>query len=172
MLNLYSLTPTEDGHNFTAVSGLTYSLYFGCHYLKDDNGKDIKTTSFGFSHEPRAVRNRIYDEKIKNTIQYVVLEFFQKNPDTGLIFVCNNADRYGRHRYITFSKWFKEVDAPIEKFDCGEIHTKGGFYTSFLVRPDNPLKEYYVDAFYLTIYEYFPGISQSEFESTDIVFFQ
>lgn len=170
LFTLYNLTRTKDGYTFTAISGLTYSLYFARYYLKDDNGNDIEATSFGFSREPRVVRNRKYDGKIKNTILYVILEFFQKNPDTGLVFICNNKDGYGRHRHITFSKWFREANTPIEKFDCGEIHTKDGFYTSFLVRPDNPLKDYYVDSFYMTIYEHFPSVTHSE--SLDFVFFQ
>ena len=117
MSSQYSLIPTEEGYNFTTDSGLTYCLYFTSYYLKDNNGEDIRVMSFGFYHEPHKINNRKYDGKIKNTILHVVLEFFQRNPEIGLLFICDNGDGYGRHRKITFNKWYKEANAPVEKFD-------------------------------------------------------
>jgi len=100
----------------------------------------------------------------------VILEFFQRNPEIGLLFICENSDGYGRHRKITFNKWYKEANAPIEKFDCREAYTKEGFYTSILVLSDNPMKDYYVDAFYGTIDEFFPDNNQSL--TSDVALFQ
>jgi hypothetical protein len=160
LLNQYSLTTTEEGYNFITDSGLTYSLYFTSHYLIDSDDKDIEAISFGFYHQPQKISNRKYDGKIKGTILHVIQDFFQKNPDIGLLFICDSGDGYGRHRKITFSKWYKETNVPIEKFDCSDAHTKEGLYTSILVRSDNPLKDYYVNAFYRTIDKYFSNVDQ------------
>lgn len=93
---------------------------------------------------------------------YVVLEFFRKNPEIGLLFICDTGDGYGRHRKITFSKWYRETkEALIEKFDCYEALNKEGFYTSILIRSDNPLKEFYVDALYRAIDAFFADFGQS-----------
>ncbi len=160
MSNLYKLSPTERGYQFQTNSGLTYHLYFTEYYLKDSQGDDVKVQSFGFFPEPGIPRKEIkknrYDGKVKATIISFITEYFEKNPDIGLLYLCDPNDGYARHRSITFSQWYKEFDFPIEKFDCLERHRKAGYYTSILIRSDNPLKDYYVEAFYRSLEEFFP----------------
>lgn len=163
MLSPYKISTTPDGYTFTTNSGTIYFLYFTEYYLKDNNGKDVKVQSFGFFADPPIVRkegmSNKYDEKIKLTIVSFMAEYFSKNRDVGLLYVCDTADGYARHRRITFGRWYKEVNLPIEKFDCRETHVKAGLYTSIFVRKDNPLKDYLVEAFYRTLDEFFPNNS-------------
>ncbi|WP_143056596.1 DUF6169 family protein [Chitinophaga sp. YR573] len=125
--------------------------------MKNSNGEDVVVMSLGFYHEPLIVENRKYDPKVKNTILQIITDFFENNKEMSTIYICSTSDGYGRHRRITFNKWYKEVDVPIEKFDCREAQAKEGLYASFFIRSDNQLKDYYVDAFYRSIDEYFPA---------------
>ncbi|MGN6510183.1 MAG: DUF6169 family protein [Chitinophaga sp.] len=160
MSNLYDLTQTEEGYQFVTDSGIAYQLYFTEYYLKDGDGDDLIVQSFGFFPSPEIKRGKgavnKYDEKVKKTILAFITGYFEKNKEIGLLYICDQADGYARHRRIAFSRWHKEIDISIEKFDCKESHAKAGFYASLLVRSDNPRKAYYVEAFYRSLAEYFP----------------
>jgi hypothetical protein len=162
LLHLYSISTTEEGYKyFTTDSGLTYFLYFTEYYLKGSEGEDIMAMSFGFYHKPNVIENRKYDPKVKETILHIISDFFETNKEMGLSFICVVRDGYGRHRKITFNKWYKEANDAVEKYDGRDAYAKEGLYTSFLIRADNPLKDYYVDAFYRSIDEYFPMESEN-----------
>ncbi|MRG48959.1 hypothetical protein GFS24_27865 [Chitinophaga sp. SYP-B3965] len=150
----YDLTKTEDGYQFTSDFGLTYFLYFSKYYLIDENGDDLIVTSFGFFHDPEKVR--VNDQRIKATIISFIIDYFEKNPELGILYLCDPRDDLARHRRIIFGSWHREMDQGIEKFDCNKYHAKLGYYSSLLIKADNPQKQHYVDAFYRHLNELIP----------------
>jgi hypothetical protein len=108
--------------------------------------------SFGFYNEPETLH--IKDPRVKVTIVNFIMDFFHKNPDIGMLYLCDQKGDLARHRRIIFGSWYREVEHKIEKHDCREHHAKQGYFSSILIRSDNPLKQYYVDAFYRNLDEF------------------
>ncbi len=154
MFTPYSLTKTEDGYQFISDFGLTYFLYFSKYYLADENGDDIVVTSFGFFNEPAQVK--VNDRRVKITIISFLISFFEKNKELGMLYICDPKDNLARHRRIIFGTWHREMDKEIEKYDCNERHSNLGYYSSLLIRADNPQKHYIISAFYRHLDELLP----------------
>lgn len=154
MFTLYDVTKTETGYQFISDFNLTYHLYFSNYYLTGDSGEDLIVTSFGFFYQPRYVR--VNDPKVKATIIDFIQNYFDKNPETGIIYLCDQKNGWARHRRIIFGSWHREVNGHIEKHNCGKYHERLGYYSSLLVRADNPQKQCYINAFYRSLAEALP----------------
>lgn len=102
-----------------------------------------------FCEPPRLLKDgKGYDEKVKNTIVGIIADYFTKRQNDGLLYVCDTSNGLGQHRNITFSKWFNEVNMPIERHKGTFSCESNGFYTSLLIHTENPDKDYYIEAFY------------------------
>ena len=154
MLNRYNLAPHKDGYQFTTDAGITYIVYFSQYFLTTPEGEEIIVYSFGF--ECSGDRCESYDEKIRNTIISIIEEFFQQHQQEGLLYICLTLDGMARHRRITFGKWYRTIACNIERHDCREWHAREGYYTSILVRSDNPQKDKMITAFYNNLDSFFP----------------
>jgi len=154
--DLFELKPTKEGFSFNTDSGLTYFTYFTNYYLTGKNGEEIHAWNFGFYHEPHQPIKRTHDAKIRKTILWVIIDYFKRHPETGVLYLCRNDDGYARNRNITFNRWYKENLTAIAKFNSREEHRQEGLYSSLLIKADNPQMDYYVDAFYRTIDMFFP----------------
>lgn len=154
MFTPYDLVRTDIGYQFRSDFGLIYILYFSNYYLLDENGDDAVVSSFGFYHIPKDAK--VNDPRIKATIIRFITDYFEKNPESGVLYICDPKDNLARHRRIIFGSWHKEVSKYIEKFDCKAHHARLGYYTSILVRIDNPQKQYFVDAFYRSLEDSLP----------------
>lgn len=152
----YEVTSTKEGYEFTTEKNIVYKLYFSNYYLTDEQGDEVKVLSFGFYNVPETFSTK--DPRIKVTIIGFIRDFFDKNPDVGMLYLCDTKGGLARHRRIIFGSWHREIENEIEKHDCLEHHAKQGYYSSMLVRSDNPLKKYYVDAFYRSLEEYLGDI--------------
>ncbi|SFF09655.1 hypothetical protein SAMN05518672_11624 [Chitinophaga sp. CF118] len=152
MYTPYEVTLTKEGYEFTTDTEIVYKLYFSSYYLTDEAGEDVKVLSFGFYNVPETVH--IKDPRIKETIVGFIKDFFDKNPDIGMLYLCDQKGDLARQRRIIFGSWHREVKNEIEKHDCKEHHARQGYYSSLLIRSDNPLKQYYIDAFYRNLDEY------------------
>ncbi len=131
---------------FITATGACYHLHFTEYYLTDCAGKELIIPAFAFLAE-EAIRH-IYDEKVRNTIIYALSNYFNKNKCACLSYICDTKDGYARHRNIIFRKWLRETGhMSIERFDCKKEYNLSGLYASILIRSENPLKEYYLDAF-------------------------
>jgi hypothetical protein len=127
----YEVTVTKEGYEFTTDQGIIYKLYFSSFYLTDEIGDDIKVLSFGFYNEPETFH--IKDPRVKVTIVGFIKDFFNKNPDIGMLYLCDQKGDLARHRRIIFGKWYRDIEHEIEKHDCREYHAKLGYYSSILV---------------------------------------
>ncbi len=112
--------------------------------------------AFGFSAELGATSLQCpasaYDEKVKNTIIYVLSDYFNRNENACLSYICDTKGGYARHRNIVFRRWLRETGyGHIERVDCRKEYNRAGLYASILIRRENPLKKYYVDAFHRSI---------------------
>jgi hypothetical protein len=82
--SLYSLIPTDNGYSFITDSGFEYAIYFTEYCLADKDGKEMLVPSLGFG--PVKGKGDTYDVKIKNTIISVIVDFFLKNEENGLLY--------------------------------------------------------------------------------------
>lgn len=57
-----------------------------------------------------------YDQKVSKTISIVMNNFFIKNKDAIISYVCDDTDSKGLYRYITFQKWFNSCSLKPKKF--------------------------------------------------------
>ena len=146
----YELTLTESGsYFFTTESGYNYFPYFTQYFLYDEDGNEHKVFHFGFERDRSYNRNKFedkYDERIKNTIIYIVREFFRKNGESAVLYFCYEADGLSRHRSITFSKWFKELSG-ISLHKRNARYKEHFLYSALLVKTNNPLRKLLTNAF-------------------------
>jgi hypothetical protein len=156
LLSRYNLSPHKEGYQFTTDSGISYTAYFSEYFLTTAAGEEVIVYSFGFEcNEERSDR---YDEKIRNTIVYIIEYFFEQKMEEGLLYVCLTTDGMARHRRITFGRWYKEIKSDIERYDCRERHAREGYYTSILVKSGNTRKDVIIEAFYNNLDTFFPPI--------------
>ncbi len=154
LLNHYDLSLTADGkaYQFTTDTGEVYIAYFTEFTLGNTNGEDIIITSFGFEKSTASKNEKErYDAKVKATIQFIIKEFFDKFPDSGVLYLCLNNDERARNRHITFSKWFHELGDAYEKYDSPSIYREDGFYSSLVLKSLSSRKKELREAFYHTI---------------------
>ena len=157
MLSHYSWTETPDGYEFSTVNNLDYLIYFTSFFLqKPATGGDIKVYSLGITcRQGDDFKVSRKDVLIKNTIIIIIRDFFLKNTEDAVLYICMT-DRSARERRLTFGRWFREWgDSEYEKYDCSEECTKEGFYCSIIVGCRNQRKSEFIDSFYYTINSYF-----------------
>ncbi|WP_448698178.1 DUF6169 family protein [Mucilaginibacter sp. AW1-3] len=116
----------------------------------DEDENEIAVISFGFTCDSVAEIKR-YDGKVRHTIIHIIQEFFVSQPDNALLYMCMDNDGKGRNRQVTFGRWFREADSDLEKHNFNSKIPNKGFYSSIILRTDNPEKERLIAAFYHTI---------------------
>lgn len=150
----YELHVAEDGtsYQFITDAGNTYLAYFTEFFLQGKDGSEVPTISFGFTCKltDESVAQP-YDVKIRETILYIVREFFSKQPDEAMLYLCLTGDGRARQRHVTFKRWHGNLIEELEKHDAPQAINEAGFYGSILIKPSNPNKKLFIDAFYHTI---------------------
>lgn len=151
MSALYNLTHTAQGlYSFTTDSGIVYTAFFIACPLKDKDDNKHIAYSFGFERKGKFDSekfNQPYDVKIKNTIIYIIEEFFKKNGEKALLYLCYPEDKYARHRSIIFSRWHKEeLSGKIEHFKKNVTYNAEALYGGVLVLKENPFIHLLLDA--------------------------
>jgi hypothetical protein len=147
----YNLTLTEQGsYIFTTDNGIEYTAFFTDGPIEDKDGNMHTAYSFGFERSGKFVSNKFgykFDEKIKNTIIFIIKEFFRVNGNTALVYFCFPGDEYARHRSITFSKWHREeLSEDIEHYKKSSVYQEEKLYGGILVLKENPLLGLLVEA--------------------------
>jgi Family of unknown function (DUF6169) len=120
--NRYELvtTDSDDFYTFTTDFGVLYRLDF-------KNNNSLLTIYKGlfefveFAFEPiKQIKGNkkpvIFDEKIRNTIEYALLSFFEE-PDKILYYVCDSSDGRQLSRERLFKNWFAEQSLPISQLE-------------------------------------------------------
>lgn len=148
----YDVVKADDGssYQFTTTSGITYVAYFTEFTLMEANGDELQAISFGFTCD-RLYGVKRHDGRVRPTIVHIIEEFFDAQPDDALLYMCMDNDGRGRNRHITFGRWFKEVDGALEKHSFASKDPQEGFYSSIIIKSNNPQKQRMIDAFYYTI---------------------
>ncbi|RPD38250.1 DUF6169 family protein [Chitinophaga barathri] len=118
--------------------------------------------SIGFSREGNQLGIFEYDERIKHTILSVILDFFDKNKDEALVFLCSTEEGRARHRSILFSRWYHEISSDIKLYQPDKLFRRIGLYGGLLVHKDNTGKYEKINAFYRSINALFPdGVEEA-----------
>lgn len=151
MSALYNLLKTDQGlYSFTTDTGISYTAFFIACPIKDKEANEHIAYSFGFDREGKfelAKFSHAYDVKVKNTIVYIIKEFFDKNGDKALLYLCYPEDEYARHRSIIFSKWHKEeLLDQITHIKKNTTFNDEILYGGILVTKENPLLDLLLDA--------------------------
>lgn len=148
----YNLTKSEIGYEFVSGAGVRYHLYFSNYYLTDADGNDLVVPMFGFDCVPERSKQdrnqKRHDPRIKATIISLIVDFFEKKPNDGLLYICDQKDDKAENRSILFGAWHKEMADKIEKYDNEHSHAELDFYSSLLIVKDNPDKNKFIEAFY------------------------
>jgi len=140
------------GYKFVTSSGDIYIAYFTEFVLLDQSERDISVVSFGFNCKRADEEKRQhFDEKVKQTIIYIIKEFFDEQGENAILYMCMNNDGKARDRHIIFNRWFNEFKEGFEKHNSSEVNGKLGFYGSILLKKGNPDKQKLIDSFYFTI---------------------
>jgi len=155
------LLEDETGYQFTTSSGDVYIAYFTEFIIVDSNQTDIPVTSFSFNCKRNSGLHG-HDAMVKNTIVYLIMEFFNHQDDAAILYLCLNSDGKERNRHITFGKWFNEIDLKdeFERYSTLAEHAKTGLYSSILFKKTNPNRLKLIESFYYTI-SYYLGTTES-----------
>jgi len=102
--NPYKITEQEDGFVFETDFGLSYKITF----LKHNAFDDLGFSSYEFGFYPVGEEKRFKDQRIEDTIIFALDDFFQKNPDCIILYVCDSLDNRARERTILFDRWYKK----------------------------------------------------------------
>jgi len=152
----YDVDVTLDGNGYQFISarGDHYLVYFTAFFLTQEVGADIEVVSFSFTckRADEHAHNR-HDPRVKATLRSLVEQFFEKNGDNALLYLCMNDNRSARSRSITFSRWFNESnkDQRYERYKSPTKYAKLGFYSSLILKKANPNREAILAAFNYTI---------------------
>jgi len=152
--NPYSVTSSgsEYEYKFITGSGDHYVAYFSYFTLLSGADGEIEVFSFGFLREnfTQPLPDRI-DPRIRATIQYIIADFFKKNGQSAIVYICDQADGKARQRSLLFSRWFSELSDTYIKCDSHARYAEFDFYSSIIIPNTNPDKGKLVDAFYYTL---------------------
>jgi hypothetical protein len=137
LLPRYNFTISEDGsYKFTTDLNHHYLIYFTESQISDSERNSHTLYNLGFSRdgdfscEPFTGK---YDSKIRNTILFILHDFFVKNDHRVLIYFCFGEDGYSRHRKIVFSSWCKLADIPVAKYDSIIRYEETDIYGSLII---------------------------------------
>lgn len=155
MFPTYAVVPNEEftRYSFKTDNNIEYYIYFTSYLFRDERGDDFYVPSINFDCVHLDLRPP-KDEKVKNTILQFLQEYFEDNPEVGAMYVCDNSDSRELARKRTFQKWYNEFDAAnpnlFEKHEFSQLTEYQNIYAAFIVRSDNPLRNYYLNAFRIT----------------------
>ncbi len=151
MSPLYNFHETEDGsYHFISREGHSYLVYFSESVFPDADGNIHTIYTLGFSRNGKHTNELFvnkYDASVKDTIMFIVNNFFKRNDHRTLIFICFAEDGYSRHRSIVFKQWGNELDASIEKHSTKIEYQEIDMYAALMIVRENPLKKLILDAF-------------------------
>jgi Family of unknown function (DUF6169) len=103
--NPYNLREEDGDFVFTTDLGLEYRIVFQKYNAFDELGY----SSYEFSFYPFGKPNTSYDHRIKLTIIESLKTFFEQNPDSVLIYICDSMDMRARERNVLFNRWFRDA---------------------------------------------------------------
>nr|WP_295928903.1 DUF6169 family protein [uncultured Dyadobacter sp.] len=161
LLNPYEIvTDDYDRYWFLTESGVCYTAAFvkSSGYFYHYPQFDDKVATFSF--RPYELQNPVTFEsipkngsrysraRIRDTIIFLLLDFFRAYPEKSIIVICESCDELGECRQRLFDRWFRNasdlVPHSISKYDSTFA---GEGYGSILIDNHNPHHELIRDAF-------------------------
>ena len=79
------------------------------------------------------------------------MKFIEEHPDDAFVHICDPGDGRERHRSITFGSWIRNYESEIKIFRHTYNDPENNLYAGLVLKTDNPLKQFYVEAFDFTI---------------------
>jgi hypothetical protein len=135
LLNPYKLTANDDGtYSFVTNESTAYVITMDdASYYVDDLPPLFKIYEFGFYPNRSTIVESInkgksqIDSRIKNTIEYFLLEYL-KDSNNSLLIIYESLDARHEARFRLFDRWFKnaKIDG-LEKYDK-RIEVEGSEY--------------------------------------------
>ena len=156
MFLTYAVIPNDDftRYTFYTDNNIGYYIYFTSYPFRDERGDDLYVPSFNFDCIEPTIRPP-KDEKVKNTILQFIYNYFEDNPDITTMYVCDSSDNRELARKRTFQKWYTEFESIhpdlFEKYEFSQQTELQNIYAAFIMRADNPLRDYYITAFNITV---------------------
>jgi len=71
--------------------------------------------------------------------------------EQAFLYICDNKDGKARNRRITFGRWFNEANDEYERHHSHLKYDSDDWYSSIIVKKDNPNKQFYIDAYHYTL---------------------
>ena len=163
-LNPYEIFNDDpEQYRFITNCNVVYIAYFtnskGYFNLYPEFNEEILSFAFEPDGETREalylgvnvsrVLAQSHDRRIMDTILFILIHFFEKNPAKSLIIICESSDNLERCRNRLFNRWFKKIKTipglVICKYDL-MISDEG--YASIFVHSQNRYHDKIRDAFY------------------------
>ena len=107
MQSPYNLREEDGDFVFITDLGLEYRIVFQKYNAFDDLGY----YSYEFSFYPVGKPDTVYDPRVKPTIVNSLQTFFNQNPDSILIYICDSMDSRARERSVLFNRWFRDTSS-------------------------------------------------------------
>ena len=106
---IYQITHTKDSkYIFTTDDGIVYTVYFDINSgIFPNDELDKHAIYVGFICTPdKGISNRIYDNRVSETIMYIIANMFGKNKQYIIIYICSDKDNQGKQRSRLFGRWY------------------------------------------------------------------
>jgi hypothetical protein len=144
LLTPYPLTVTDRGYEFTTIHQVRYEVYFtDISALFED--VHVNVFSFGFEVLHFAVsqftiRHAPADDRVGETIVFVLNDFFASNPDI-IVYVPMDADGKAMFRLRLFEKWWRRFERslscpPVEKDSYTFEYPNDSFVATIMYRTE------------------------------------
>ena len=114
----YKITLTEGGYySFITKHAIEYRCYFQVsNGARNLFGLNLKSELFSFNFGPKEpLKNIPVDNRIQMTISKMLNDFFLKNPEAILNYICDNSDERAYKRHNHFMKWFEKNNVQSNK---------------------------------------------------------
>ena len=106
------------------------------------------TPAYWFNLTNRSQKASPNDTKIRNTIIFIIEEFFRSNPDI-LLYMCDNADEQQAMRSRLFLRWFNAYGQQAEFYTRTEMIKDGNEenYIAIIIKRSHPRFVEIIDIF-------------------------
>jgi hypothetical protein len=166
--NLYELIPATEGYHFFNATNDKYYVYLTTYSLLNPHQLHkeayVNVYMMGFSCKRANPETKYrFDAKTKATTLFIFGEFLKQNKDGAFIYICDNNDGRARNRNITFAQWFNEVaNNGYEKYQSYIQYGNYDWYSSIIIRKDNPQKQLYIEAYEYTLAQMLNGSADED----------
>lgn len=148
----YFVGGQNNSYAFVTNVKISYEIKFKSSDYIFDNRLDFSVSAYEFVVEiliNPTNKKPALDPQIPFTIASIFIEFFQKNDEQVIVYICDSSDVRQEARRRKFNQWvelfkgnkFVKIDTKIVE---SEMIT---YYNSIILRTDNPRRAEIIDAF-------------------------